>query len=171
MRKPFNEYHVSPQAATMNQRPWYVYVLELHDVYGFYTGISVNVLHRIAQHCACMGALVTERFGVRRLHHLELHRGFQVAQFREAYIAAYYRDRGVLSFVNNSCKKGAAERAYRPFDMTRRMVYNEVPESLLEQCHEGEHPLPPPSWDVPAFRSDLTAPVPPIDGLTQSPLL
>ncbi len=170
--KAIRDYNNSWQVQVLNQRHWFVYVLELHDVYGFYTGIAGDFLHRLRQHCAGMGAIATERFGVRRLHHLEQHLGFQVAQFREASIGAYYRSLGVLSFYSNRIKQGDDLRAERPRDGTRRMSYNDVGDELMLWCRDGEHPLPLPTWTgVPALRSDLTAPVPPAGSLTQSALL
>ena len=151
--KAFADFKRSPQADAMNRRPWWVYVVELFSVRGFYTGIALDPSIRLQEHISGMGAIVTERFGVLRLHHLERHAGFQLAQFRENVVSRYYLGLGALSFGGAGRLKIPAEEVLAPhlrvIVCLSPMLLADVPRQLPFESPDGDLPLPPVPWAQP----------------------
>ena len=69
---------------------WYVYILECLDG-NYYTGKTLKVDIRYAQHLSKLGGKYTAEHGVKRLAYVEEYKSYETASLREKQIQGWTR--------------------------------------------------------------------------------
>ena len=128
-----------------NAQPWWVYVVELFQVRGFYVGISMNLGRRFNQHATRNGSDSTRQYGVLSLWHYELHWGMQTAQARENEVSRYLQSKGALAFGGGAKQQPVTDRAFRDLTALPALARRK-PIPYWWQVASGKRPIELPEW-------------------------